>query len=519
MPAPSIIPDRWHAPPAYNREQSHGSSALAMPWPFGAIAQIMLGAEDWWRWSGLASPICSGTHASPALTAQLATQRCNDLIHFARRRSPLYSKRLRHFPEKPRLEDLPVFERDDLMSGFDDWVTDPALSRRALEEFIADPARRGEPYLGRYAVWTSSGTSGIPGLYVQDPAALATYEALLTMRTAGQCGAQLLWRTLAGAGRLAMIAATDGHFAGVVSWERLCRLHPWLAVNSRVFSVTRPTAELVATLNAWQPALLSSYPSMLSLLGDELAQGRLRIRPLLLWSGGEELCADEASRLRSLFGCPVFEEYGASECMNIAFSCEHGSLHLHADWVILEPIDAQGRLVEPGVASSDVLLTNLCNRVQPLIRYRLGDSITMVPGLCECGCPLPRLRVEGRRDDCLQFESETGSPVTLVPLAIESAIEEGTRVHQFQVMQVGARHLRVRVAAPAGLRRSDAWQSVQARLKTLLAAHGAGSVRLSLDPLAPQPHPSSGKLHRVQGIRHLGGRHRPHTARDGIIIA
>jgi len=47
----------------------------------------------------------------------------------------------------------------------------------------ADIARRqatriGEPYLGRYVVWESSGTGGQPGVFVQNGAAMAVYDAL-----------------------------------------------------------------------------------------------------------------------------------------------------------------------------------------------------------------------------------------------------------------------------------------------------------------------------------------------------
>ena len=33
---------------------------------------------------------------------------------------------------------------------------------------FADPERIGEPYLGRYLVWESSGSSGQPTIFVQD---------------------------------------------------------------------------------------------------------------------------------------------------------------------------------------------------------------------------------------------------------------------------------------------------------------------------------------------------------------
>ena len=45
---------------------------------------------------------------------------------------------------------------------------------------------------------------------------------------------------------------------------------------------------------------------------------------------------------------------------------------------------------QPGPAST------LANRVQPILRYDLGDSILQRPSPCPCGDPLPAMRVQGR---------------------------------------------------------------------------------------------------------------------------
>lgn len=452
-----------------------------------------------WRWGSLVPPIMAATYASPAVVAQLASLRCRDLIHHARAKSRFYAKRFRHLPFDAALTQYPSVSRAELMEHFDDWVTDPDIRLADVNAFIADPSRCGEAFLGRYAVWTSSGTTGVPGVYVSDPDALAIHEALLTTRTAGPGSAASLWRLMVGGGRLALIAAQDGHFAGITTWERARRSAPWLESRCRAFPVTARIGELVAGLNDWQPALLASYPSMLSVMADEQEAGRLTIKPVALWSGGEELPRIERERLSQSFACPVHEEYAASECMNIAFSCGAGSLHLHADWVTLEPVDERGRVLPPGRPSASTLLTNLANHVQPLIRYQLGDSITFLADPCECGCPLPRLRVEGRKDDVLKLPAAHGMTVTIVPLAIESVLEDRAGIHQFQLRQSGPHGLTVRFNPPAGLTQHDVWPRVEQCLREFLDHQGARSTRISLDPAPPQVDPVSGKLRRIRG--------------------
>lgn len=71
------------------------------------------------------------------------------------------------------LQNLPVVTRGQLMDRFDDWVTDPCLTLDALRAFTADPSRIAQPWQGRYMVWESSGTSGQPGIFVQDAQTMA----------------------------------------------------------------------------------------------------------------------------------------------------------------------------------------------------------------------------------------------------------------------------------------------------------------------------------------------------------
>jgi len=482
--------------------------------PFAALTAF----ADYWRWTARLQQAWATGLQSPGPIARLRTQRLQDLIEHAQAHSPLY----RSLYGAGRvvaadLVQLPAVDKQALMAGFDDWVTDPGLRRDEIERFVADPARIGEPYHGRYAVWTSSGSTGRPGLYVQDENALAVYDALLAARFPRAMHAGSPFQTLAAGGRFAMVAATGGHFAGVVSWERLRREFPWMASAMRTFPVLAPLRELVAQLDAWPPTILASYPTTLLLLARERAAGRLGIRPRVLWSGGETLAPAERAEIAAAFDAEVIDGYGASECLQIAFDCGHGSLHLNSDWVILEAVDEHGRPVPDGVRSASCLLTNLANRVQPLIRYDLGDSITYRAGGCRCGSPFPALSVDGRRDDILLLASADGSTVPLAPLAVATVVEERGGAHRFQVIQAGPRALDVRFETPDGVARGEAWQRIVRALRDWLASHGLRGIVIREDPTPPRPDPVSGKLREVLGARTAGhARRSPRTRRQEI---
>lgn len=421
-------------------------------------------------------------------------------------RSPLAAQRASRVP----LEAIAPIGRAQAMAHFDEACTDRRVTRSGVDAFLADPARLGEAFLGCYAVWTSSGTTGEPGIWLHDARALAVYDALESLRMGGLerpgSGARLLddWlRGPWGAGRrFAMVGATGGHFAGNASVERLRRIWPLAASNARTITIMQPVRSLCAELDAFDPAIVATYPTAAELLAEERAAGRLKARPQEIWLGGEQSSDTLRRQLAQAFGCRVREGYGASECMSIAWECDHGALHLNADWVILEPVDRAMRPVAPGTASHTVLLTNLANAVQPVIRHDLGDSVTLLPAPCPCGAPFPALRVEGRRDDVLEFDAADGSRTRLLPLALVTAMEDGAGAFDFQLLARDARTIALRLAPIEDTR------TMRARCRRALRAHldGQGLAHVAVVDEREPPHrePVSGKLRRVLRARPPG---------------
>lgn len=387
--------------------------------------------------------VVAATHAPRPLIRQRQEQRLQMLLEAASA-STVYQERFGGVdPRSLELSQIAPVARAELMARFDEWVTDPQLRLDELLEFVHDPTRAAESWLGRYVVWESSGTSGQPGIFVQDARAMAVYDALEAVRHSAPSrhGGSLFGGfsplDMLGMGdRHALVTATGGHFASVVSFERLRRLNPWLAGISRTFSLLQPVRDLVRALNDFQPTVLASYPTAAAMLADEAAAGRLRIRPRCVLTGGETLSDAVRQRIGEVFGAPVRGSYGTSEFLPIAWECGHGRLHVNSDWVILEPVDERGQPVLPGVRSHSVLLTNLANWVQPLIRYDLGDRILMHPERCSCGSALPSLDVQGRSDDVMRVPSEQpGETVSLLPLSLCTVLEEECGVFDFQLRQ------------------------------------------------------------------------------------
>jgi phenylacetate-coenzyme A ligase PaaK-like adenylate-forming protein len=81
------------------------------------------------------------------------------------------------------------------------------------------------------------------------------------------------------------------------------------------------------------------------------------------------------------------------------------------------------------VASSRVLVTNLHNLTQPLIRYELTDRFTPA-GLSDGGCL--RASVQGRSDDMFRY-----AEASVHPFVIGAPLLHAPAVREFQIRQTG----------------------------------------------------------------------------------
>jgi len=452
---------------------------------------------DPWRAACVAAEIGGASYAGPQALAALRARRLAELLVAAARGSAHYRAVLKgHDPARVRLAALPVGHRGELMQRFDDWVTDPALRLDGLQRFMGDARRIGEPYLGRYVVWESSGSSGEPGAFVQDGASTAVYDALEALRRPTLRPWQRLLDPWLLSERIAFVGAIGGHFASAVSFARLRRLNPALAPRLHSVSFLQPTPQLVAQLQQLAPTVIATYPSAAVLLAEERDAGRLQIAPREIWTGGEMLSPAMRRAIGGAFGCPVADSYGASEFLSMASECVLGRLHLNSDWVILEPVDKHGHAVPCGEVPATTLLTNLANHVQPLIRYDLGDRVTVHAERCGCGSGLPVIDVQGRSDHALRLGRSGSDAALVLPLALSTVLEDEAGLFDFQLVQLGPAEVLLRTGLEG-----DAGHAALSRAREVLAAflarQGAAGVTIQCRKGEPARPSASGKIRRI----------------------
>ncbi len=322
------------------------------------------------------------------------------------------------------LHDLPTIDKTIMMEHYDEFVCDPALRRKELEAFISDPSNRGRHYKSSYQVVHTSGSSGAIGLFVYGPKDWDLLRAMVLTRVS-KSKLSPFRRS-----KLAYIGATDGHFAGIC----LTQGAPRLLIDLLPLSINSPLAEICRQVDEFQPDSLSGYASGVCLLAQEQLKGNIHIKPMRILCAADPLTSKTRETVKEAFGREPVNFYAASESICMAAECDsHRGFHGFNDWHCFEVVDDDMRPVGPG-QSGKLLLTNLYNYTQPLIRYRLHDELVFDEKECGCGCAFPLIKsIAGRQEDFLWFDKGDGTEECIHPIVIVEFFVPG--LEKWQVIQ------------------------------------------------------------------------------------
>jgi len=375
------------------------------------------------------------------------------------------------------LEELPTLSKATLMSQWDRIVTDPRLR-------LADAERRlegaGEPDLVPYRIFETGGSTGQRGIFVLGD---AEFEAVLAgcLRALATIGISSATR-LASIGSPSPVHLTNQVFAVF----RATR-----AASPRL-TVTMPREDLVTALNAYRPEAVMAYATIVRMLVEEQAAGRLRIEPRIVTSTSEVLGEETRRLVQQVWGVRAHNAYASTEGGMMATDCsEHCGLHLWEDTLIFEVVDERNQPVPPGTPGHKVLLTNLWNRIQPLIRYELADAVTLASGLNPTGRPFARIaEVEGRTADILRLPGVAGGMAAVHPIHLHMPFTRMPEVRQYQFHPANDQLRVTLVLTPQAP--PDIVERVRAALGDALKAAGAAPLRILIEAVESIPRVGSG---------------------------
>lgn len=420
--------------------------------------------------------------------------RLKEVVEHAREKSPYYKKLYQNVPENFTLADLPPTDKKMLMENWNDWVCDRDLSLQEAEKFMEDTDNIGRKLKKKYLVFTTSGSTGNPLVSVYDKTANSVMGGIAACRSYAR--KEDLKAFMKRGGKSIGVFADEGFYLGNSSIRSRLRSMPWKKKQLAVSSALYPIPQIVQQLNQFQPDMLGGYPSNLELLIDEAKEGRLQISPVIIMTGGEYLSDDLRAKLAETFQCYVQTSYSCTEGGTVACECRYQHFHINDDWLIVEPVDANGNPVPDGVQSDKIYLTNLYNYTQPYIRYEVTDRVIMHHEPCICGNKAPWIELEGRTDDVTTFMEE-GKKIKIAPLSIYAVLKEVHDLRRFQLLVYSENRLELRMEEKSGISREKAFENAKERLEKFLKTQNIKHVTIALSEEPPRQNPNSGKYKHI----------------------
>lgn len=418
---------------------------------------------------------------------KLQKKRLNKIVKYAKNNSIYFKELYKNVGTNFELEDLPITNKVEMMTNFDNWITDSNITMKRVEDYISDINNVGHMIDNKYLIFKTSGSTGNPAIILYDKQNIDVASAVAAFRTFAR--KEDLKKFLQNGKKTAGVFANYGFYLA-------CGMSKYLQLkqpnrNSKItIDVNSPNKEIIKELNNYRPSMLSGYPSNLSLLAnfDELT-----IQPDIVITGGELLTEDTRRKLSEKFNCYVQTHYSCTEAGEIACECSMKHLHINEDWVILEPVDKHNKPVDFGVLSDKVLITNLSNYIQPFIRYELTDRVIVHNEPCGCGKNTLWLEIEGRTDDILEFENN----IFISPMSFYKILQEIKEITRFQLIQKSKDILELRIISED---KEIAFKKAKEALIEFLLSRSITGVDIVLANEIPCPNPISGKFNHVYKI-------------------
>ena len=354
-------------------------------------------------------------------------QQLDKLVRYAATHSPFYRdlyKTIR-FDRSIRLEDLPIIDKKTVMENFDRIVTDQRLKIDHINDYIKN-LTFDDYYLGEYRVLTTTGSTGLRGIFVYDRTAWSIIIAAVN-RALSVAG-------LSAGGRM-KIASIGANTPLHLSYRRAVSMdvgkHDYLRLEAK-----DRIDILVDALNDFQPDYIHTYATIASLLASEQKEGSLRIKPSVIVTSAEVLTDTIRELIRQVWDIIPFNSYSTTEGALSIECMHHRGIHLFEDLGIVEIVDDRNCPVPNGMPGHKILFTNLYQYVQPIIRYEMSDMMTVADEPCPCGWPFRRITsMQGRNDDIIKMPGVHGKIISVPPYFFHSPMAKFGRIKEYQIIQ------------------------------------------------------------------------------------
>lgn len=192
----------------------------------------------------------------------------------------------------------------------------------------------------------------------------------------------------------------------------------------------------------------------------------------------------------SVFGCKIADQYASSEGAPFILECEYGGLHIHPLTGVFEVVDENMQPAQEG----EILVTSFATEGTPLVRYRIGDRITLADNNkeCRCGSFFTLVdKIEGRLTD--HVLSPTHGKVNSVNISNSTKGVDG--IIQLQVIQSDINEVTLLVVATSAFTVDN-----QNKIKLALTERLGNEMKVNLEIVDAIAKEKSGKFRVVKNL-------------------
>ncbi|MCX6665669.1 MAG: hypothetical protein NT038_06385 [Euryarchaeota archaeon] len=356
-----------------------------------------------------------------------------------------------------KIQDLPVVNKELIMDHFDEVLTTNDISKKDVVYFLDKSKNPDDLLYNKYHVIHSSGSSGKIGIFVYStrdwdcffPYSTKTFDFRFSKN------------------KSVFFGAADGHYAGASfsSWTNH-GITSWFC-DQLILDIKKPIEEHIKLLNRFQPDVLGGYFTGLKILSEKQEQGELHINPRFLVNAGEGIIPEEKKKVERVFHLPMANLYGVAECVIMGIGREeYGGIYLFDDLAYVEIFD------------DHILLTNLFNKTQPLIRYRINDYLKVKEDTKKM---LPYTLVEsviGRDEMVIWLENRKGKLDFIHPIVIAEFYVKG--LDKLQIVVKDKRSFEFFAVIDKSEKQGEVVQKIKEKLDDLLKAKDFTDVTYSV---------------------------------------
>ena len=372
-------------------------------------------------------------------------------IKFVRKNSPFFARHWKGLPDN-EWSKFPLIDKSIMMDNLSDLLT----VRLDVEEakVLADNAEKTRdfsPKIGPYSIGYSSGTSGSRGMHFVSEKEQAEWAGFMLAR--GLDG------SIFSKHKIGLILRANSNTFESVGSSR---------IEFKFYDLMKPLEEIHESILRDKLDILIGPPSVLRYLAD--VKSPLKVKKLV--SAAEVLDEIDRKQIEQHFGQIVHQFYSSTEG-EIAATCEHGTLHLNEEIMVIQKqwVDEEKGWYHP-------IISDFRRKTQPIIRYRLNDILVTSKKPCPCGDVRESIEaVMGRQDDIFLIKkiSEEGYEQVIPDFIRRAVMQMHPSITAYCAIQKSADEIEVQLL-PEGLENisyegfDQVWQKMRTKTPKITVA-------------------------------------------------